>query len=191
MAWSDKLHGSWEMATYQQTGTLNTNSSPGRFAEVVVLLLYISLALEVGSVWLKVTPLPVLPGRVPSPPSPAQARLAAEGGVRKSTRSSRLVSPTSTSRLPPHLVSRSVFYGPTKYEVQISILLLYPAVWQVGEYDDEPQQESDHGEEEGEVEVSLLLLGPPPERCQLLQHDFRLEDNNIQGVSYYVDVGTP
>ena len=128
MAWSDKLHGSWDMATtYQQTGTLNTNSSPGRFAEVVVLLLYISLALEVGSVWLKVTPLPVLPGRVPSPPSPAQARLAAVGGVRKSTRSSRLVSPTSTSSAPPHLVSRSVFYGPTKYEVQISILLLYPA----------------------------------------------------------------
>ena len=109
MAWSDKLHGSWEMATYQQTGTLNTNSSPGRFAEVVVLLLHISL--EVGSVCPKVPPLPVLPGRVPSPPSPAQARLAAEGGVRKSTRSSRLVSPTSTSRLPPHLVSRSVFYG--------------------------------------------------------------------------------
>ena len=121
MAWSDKLHGSWDMATtYQQTGTLNTNSSPGRFAEVVVLLLYISPEV--------VPPLPVLPGRVPSPPSPAQARLAAEGGVRKSTRSSRLVSPTSTSRLPPHLVSRSVFYGPTKYEVQISILLLYPAV---------------------------------------------------------------
>ena len=121
MAWSDKLHGSWDMATtYQQTGTLNTNSSPGRFAEVVVLLLYISPEV--------VPPLPVLPGRVPSPPSPAQARLAAVGGVRKSTRSSRLVSPTSTSRLPPHLVSRSVFYGPTKYEVQISILLLYPAL---------------------------------------------------------------
>ena len=121
MAWSDKLHGSWDMATtYQQTGTLNTNSSPGRFAEVVVLLLYISPEV--------VPPLPVLPGRVPSPPSPAQARLAAVGGVRKSTRSSRLVSPTSTSSAPPHLVSRSVFYGPTKYEVQISILLLYPAL---------------------------------------------------------------
>ena len=97
----------WDMATNcQQTGTLNTNSSPGTFAEVIVLLLYFSL--EVGSVSLKVTPLPVLPGRVPSP---VQARLAAVGGVRKRTLSSRLVSPTSTSRLPPHLVSRSVFYG--------------------------------------------------------------------------------
>ena len=93
----------------QQTGTLNTNSSPGTFAEVVVLLLYISL--EVGSVSLQVTPLPVLPGRVPALPSPVQARLAAVGGVRKRTLSSRLVSPTSTSRLPEHLVSRSVFYG--------------------------------------------------------------------------------
>ena len=91
--------------TYQQTGTLNTNSSPGTFAGVVVLLLHISL--EVGSVSLKVT-LPVLPGRVPSP---VQARVAAVGGVRKRTLSSRLVSPTSTSRLPPHLVSRSVFCG--------------------------------------------------------------------------------
>ena len=100
----------WDMATtYQQTGTLNTNSSPGTFAEVVVLLLYFSLG--VGSVSLKVTPLPVLPGRVPSLPSPVQARVAAVGGVRKRTLSSRLVSPTSTSRLPPHLVSRSVFYG--------------------------------------------------------------------------------
>ena len=96
----------WDTATnYQQTGTLNTNSSPGTFAEVV-LLLYFSL--EVGSISLKVTLLPVLPGRVPSP---VQARLAAVGGVRKRTLSSRLVSPTSTSRLPPHLVSRSVFYG--------------------------------------------------------------------------------
>ena len=87
----------WDMATtYQQTGTLNTNSSPGTFAEVIVLLLlYISL---------EVTPLPSLP-------SPVQARVAAVGGVRKRTLSSRLVSPTSTSRLPPHLVSRSVFYG--------------------------------------------------------------------------------
>ena len=109
MAWRDKLHGTWDWdmaTTYQQTGTLNTNSSPGTFAEVIVLLLYFSL--EVGSVSLKVTPLPVLPGRVPSP---VQARLAAVGGVRKRTLSSRLVSPTSTSRLPEHLVSRSVFYG--------------------------------------------------------------------------------
>ena len=95
----------WDMANYQQTGTLNTNSSPETFAGVV-LLLYISL--EVGSISLEVTPFPVLPGRVPSP---VQARLAAVGGVRKRTLSSRLVSPTSTSRLPPHLVSRSVFYG--------------------------------------------------------------------------------
>ena len=111
MAWRDKLHGTWDWdmaTTYQQTGTLNTNSSPGTFAEVV-LLLYISL--EVGSVSLKVTPLPVLPGCVPALPSPVQARLAAVGGVRKRTLSSRLVSPTSTSRLPEHLVSRSVFYG--------------------------------------------------------------------------------
>ena len=91
-----------------ETGTLNTNSSPGTFAEVV-LLLYISL--EVGSISLKVTPLPLLPGSVPALPSPVQARLAAVGGVRKRTLSSRLVSPTSTSRLPEHLVSRSVFYG--------------------------------------------------------------------------------
>ena len=102
-----EIQTAWDMGTnYQQTGTLNTNSSPGTFAEVIVLLLYFSL--EVGSVSLKVTPLPVLPGRVPSP---VQARLAAVGGVRKRTLSSRLVSPTSTSRLPEHLVSRSVFYG--------------------------------------------------------------------------------
>ena len=105
MAWRDKLHGTWQQLAYQQTGTLNTNSSPETFAGVV-LLLYISL--EVGSVSLKVTPLPVLPGPVPFP---VQARVAAVGGVRKRTLSSRLVSPTSTSRLPPHLVSRSVFYG--------------------------------------------------------------------------------
>ena len=105
MAWRDKLHGTWDWdmaTTYQQTGTLNTNSSPGTFAEVIVLLLYISL--EVGSLSLQVTTLPSLP-------SPVQARVAAVGGVRKRTLSSRLVSPTSTSRLPPHLVSRSVFYG--------------------------------------------------------------------------------
>ena len=166
----------WDMANYQQTGTLNTNSSPGTFAGVVVLLLHISL--EVGSISLKVTPLPVLPGRVPSLPSPVQARLAAVGGVRKRTLSSRLVSPTSTSRLPPHLVSRSVFYGNKVWSTdQFLAALPYPAFWQVREYDDEPQQESDHWEEEGEVEVSLLLLGRPSERCQLLQHDFWLEDN--------------